>query len=102
VVPQLFVWTTVAMHEAIGVKLCSRDEPDKPHPLQDQLPPETGSGLSVTWDPEFAVTLAVDVRVPPTAVYAVIGVALHTAGGGGCEDPPPHADSAISAALAIR
>ena len=105
-VPQLFVWTTFAVHEAVGVKVCSRDEPDKPHPLQDQLPPETGSGLSVTWEPEFAATLAVCVRVPPTAANAVIGVALHTAGAGGGDDPPPpHADtvtSATSAALELR
>jgi hypothetical protein len=48
VVPQLLVCTTVAVQEALGTKLCSRVEPDVPQPLQDQLPPERGSGLSVT------------------------------------------------------
>jgi hypothetical protein len=68
VVPQLLVWTTVAVQDAVGVKLCSRVDPEVPHPLQDQVPPVAGSGLSVTWVPVFAVTLAVWVRVPPTEI----------------------------------
>ncbi|HET9861931.1 MAG TPA: glutathione S-transferase family protein [Steroidobacteraceae bacterium] len=103
VVPQLLVWTAVAVHEAVGVNVCSREDPDKPHPLQDQLPPVAGSGLSVTSVPEPAVTAALWVRVPPTAVYAVIGVALHVSAGGGMEeDPPPQPDSAMSAAVTAR
>jgi hypothetical protein len=105
VVPQLFVWTTVAVQEAVGVKVCSREVPDVPHPLHDQLPPDAGSGLRVTCVPEFALALADWVRVPLTEVYAVIGVALQTAaggGGGGVEDPPPppQPDSVMSAAIA--
>jgi hypothetical protein len=66
VVPQLLVWTTVAVQVAVGVKVCSREAPEVPHPLQAQVPPETGSGLRVTWVPVLAATLAVWVRVPPT------------------------------------
>ena len=104
-VPQLLVWTTVAVQEAVGTKLCSRADPDKPHPLQAHVPPVAGSGLSVTWVPEFAVTLAIWVRVPPTEVYGVIVVALHVAGGGGGgwsdpPPPPPQPESAMSAAAA--
>jgi hypothetical protein len=52
----------------VGVKVCSREEPEVPHPLHDQVPPEVGSGLRVTWVPVVAATLAVWVRVAPTAV----------------------------------
>jgi hypothetical protein len=64
VVPQLLVWITVAAQEAVGVKLCSREVPDVPQPLQAQVPPEAGSGLRVTCVPVSEVTLAVWVRVP--------------------------------------
>lgn len=92
------------------MKVCSREEPEVPHPLQAQVPPEAGSGLRVTWVPVVAATLAVWVLVPLTEVYAVIAVALQTAGGGGGggggveEDPPPppHPASAMSAAVAAR
>lgn len=85
------------------MKICSREDPDLPHPLQTQLPPDTGSGLRVTWVPVFAVTLAVWVRVPPTAVNGVIAVALQVGVGGGVEDPPPpHPESPINAAAAAR
>jgi hypothetical protein len=50
---------TVAVQEAVGVKVCSREEPEIPHPLQAQLPPVAGSGLRVTEVPVFAVALAV-------------------------------------------
>jgi len=56
------------VQDAIGVKLCSREVPDVPHPLHAQLPPVAGSGLRVTWVPEFAVALADCVRVPLTEV----------------------------------
>ena len=110
VVPQLLVWTTVAVQVAVGVKVCSREEPDVLHPLQDQVPPEVGSGLRVIWVPVVAATLAVWVRVPPTEVNGVIVVALQTTGGGsgdgggGAEEdpPPPHPARAMSAAVAAR
>jgi hypothetical protein len=42
--------------------------------------------------------------VPPTVVYGVIAVALHVAVGVGVleDPPPPHADSAMSTAVAVR
>ena len=88
-VPQLLVWTTVAVQEAVALKICSRADPDVPQPLHDQVPPVVGSGLRVTSVPEFAVTVAAWVLVPPTAVYAVIAVALQTAAGGGAGDNHP-------------
>jgi hypothetical protein len=90
VVPQLLVWVTTAEHEAVGVKLCSREEPDVPQPLHAQLPPVTGSGLSVTWFPASTVTLAVSVRVPAIDTNALMGVALQIGVGVGVlADPPP-------------
>ena len=67
-VPQLLVWTTVAVQEVVGVKVCSREVPERPQPLQDQVPPVVGSGLRVTSDPELAVAVAICVRVPATEV----------------------------------
>jgi hypothetical protein len=110
VVPQLLVWTTVAVQVAVGVKVCSREEPEVPHPLQDQVPPVVGSGLRVAAVPVVAAALALCVLVPPTEVNGVIAVALQTAvgggngaGGGAAEDPPPpHPVSAMSKAVAAR
>ena len=84
------VYITVAVQEAVGVKTCSREDPERPHPLQAQLPPESGSGLKVTCVPELAVTLALCVRAPPLETNGVMVVALHVPEGGGVpEEPPP-------------
>jgi len=91
------------------VKVCSRELPVMPQPLQTQLPPVTGSGLKVTCVPEFAVALAIWVLAPPpTVTYGVMVVALHVAEGGGTgvgaeeEPPPPHPGNAQSARVASR
>jgi hypothetical protein len=101
---------TVAVQVAVGVKVCSREEPEVPHPLQAQVPPEVGSGLRVTWVPVVAATLAVWVLAPLTEVKGVIAVALQTAVGGGTgvgagveeDPPPPHPARAMSTAVAAR
>src|SRR5689334_17332895 len=54
-VPQLLVCVAVAVQEAVGNTVCVRDVPDVPHPLQDHVPPEDGSGAKATCAPEFTV-----------------------------------------------
>ena len=63
--PQLFVYVAVAVHEPVRVTVCSRDEPDVPHPLQLHEPPLVGCGPNFTDAPEATVTLLVCCHVPP-------------------------------------
>ena len=62
----------VAVQEAVGLTVCVREVPDVPQPLQDQLPPEEGSGAKATCAPELTVALAVWVPLM-TAVMVVAG-----------------------------
>jgi len=76
-VPQLLVCVAVAVQEAVGNTVCVREVPDVPQPLQDQVPPEEGSGAKATCAPEL--TVALDVCVPLiTAVIVVAGQLLVT------------------------
>ena len=52
--------------------VCVREVPEVPQPLQDQVPPEEGSGAKVTCAPELIVALAVCVPLM-TAVMVVAG-----------------------------
>jgi hypothetical protein len=71
-VPQVLVCVAVAVQEAVGNTVCVREVPDVPQPLQDQVPPEEGSGAKATCAPEL--TVALDVCVPLiTAVIVVAG-----------------------------
>jgi hypothetical protein len=71
-VPQLLVCVAVAVQEAVGNTVCVREVPDVPQPLQDQVPPEEGSGAKATCAPEL--TVALEVCVPLiTAVIVVAG-----------------------------
>ena len=47
------VTTTVAVQVAVSFKVCSREEPEAPQPLHDQLP-ENGCGPSTTVEPVFS------------------------------------------------
>ena len=60
------------MQEAVGDTVCVREVPDVPQPLQDQLPPDDGSGAKATEAPELMVALAVCVPLI-TAVIVVAG-----------------------------
>lgn len=70
--PQLLVCVAVAEQEAVGNTVCVREVPDVPQPLQDQVPPEEGSGAKATCAPELTVALAVCVPLI-TAVIVVAG-----------------------------
>ncbi len=76
-VPQLLVCVAVAVQDAVGLTVCVREVPDVPQPLQDQLPPDEGSGAKFTCAPELMVALAVCVPLM-TGVIAV-----------GVQPPPP-------------
>ena len=54
-----------------------------PQPLQDQLPPEEGSGAKLTWAPELMVALAV--WVPLITGVIVVGLQV---------PPPPRVAAA--------
>jgi hypothetical protein len=51
--PQLLVKVAVAVQLALSLIVCSRDEPEVPQPLQDQVP-LNGCGPSTTVEPAFS------------------------------------------------
>jgi hypothetical protein len=55
--PQLFVYMAVAVQEAAGVTVCSRELPEVPQPLQFQEPPEVGWGPNCTELPALMLML---------------------------------------------
>jgi hypothetical protein len=50
--PHELVYVAVAVQVLVSVRVCSREEPEVPQPLQDQVP-ENGCGPRTTLDPVF-------------------------------------------------
>jgi hypothetical protein len=66
----------VAVHEADGLTVCSRDVPEVPHPVQLHAP-EIGCGPNCTELPAEMLTLAVCCHDPPfTRRYGVVPVGV--------------------------
>ena len=62
------------MQDAVGLTVCVREVPDVPQPLQDQLPPEDGSGAKATDAPEATVALAVCTPLMTAVIVVAVQV----------------------------
>jgi hypothetical protein len=70
------VYVALAVHEADGLTVCSRDVPEVPHPVQLHAP-EIGCGPNCTELPAEMLTLAVCCHDPPfTRRYGVVPVGV--------------------------